>query len=1028
MQKLLTKRAVKRLSLSLAILCVAFISLQAQTRTVTGKVTDTEGVGLPGANITIKGSTTGVVTKNSGDYSIEVEQGQILEFSFIGYNKKEVDIGDQTEINVSLEASYTEIDEAIVVGYGYSRKVDITGSVATVDVETFESQKPLTVEQALQGKVAGLRIISSDGAPGADFDMEIRGISSINASGGPLIIVDGLPGGELSNIDPGDIESISVLKDASSTAIYGTRGANGVVLITTKRGTVGKTTLDVKALYGIQSLPRELDFQDPESFMNTKLAKMFMQTSTDYNIDDDPDPNYSYYRAWSEKWYEDPDKVTDWQGLIFRPGRLQEYNVTMTSGNDKVRNGTSIGWQANDGIVLTTGYKRATLRSNTDFIISDKLTVRNNISLAYRQKVGEQNFNNDGVYVKAGQFSPMIDKYMDFAAIRQWEHSGSGTISDNPYLELTQRDRTEGKFNLLGNLELEYEILKGLSFIASAGGSFGHNKGDYFTSTLLRDAWNSGGSMDVYRNINYSYRLLGQFLYKLELGDHVINATVGVEAQEAGNDNYGQTYVNFDQILGPYGINDVEYTLKSPKPEYSLNRRNLASVISRLQYNYLDRYLFSATVRGDGSSKFGPENQWGIFPSFGLGWRVSQEGFMQNLDWLSNLKLRGSWGMAGNDNIDSYLSLAMYGTNFFYAVFGQNRDQIIVPYHPSQIPNFGIGWETTAETNIGLDIGIFKNRFYASFDWYNRNTYDMLLDVDLPAIAGVDRQTQNKGSLNNRGWEFQADGVLIRRADFQWKLGFNLYSNLTTVTELQDEKVRDFQSVNTLIQVGHPLGEKYGYVVAGVVNTQDFNNNAMRQNTGGSGSSWGSPVYADITGDGIIDTDDQTIIFNPQALINGGITTKFTYGPFDLFMLFRSSYGADIYNQNLGELGLTGNLSRALLQNLGEEMWMPNNQDGTYVGPNSTFSDEFTSFVIEDGSYLKFSNLDLSFRLPQKWLRSINLAGASLSYSLSNVATLSRYSWFDPDVNSGGNFRYYGTDRSAYPYSRTHMFTLRLTL
>lgn len=1029
MRKLLLEKTSKVLFLVLAMLLAASINLLAQqSRTVTGRITDSDGEALPGANVTVKGTAIGVVTNLEGYYSIDVEQGLVLEFSFIGYIKQEVTIGNQTEINVTLELSLTKLDEIVVIGYGFSRKVDITGSVTTVDVETFASQKPLTVEQALQGKVAGLRIISSDGAPGADFDMEIRGMSSINASSGPLVIIDGLPGGDLKNIDPGDIASISILKDASSTAIYGTQGANGVVLISTKRGAVGKTTLDVKALYGMQSLPRDLDFQDPESFMNTKLAKMYMQTSTDYNTNDDPDQNYSYYRAWNEKWYEDPERITDWQALIFQPGKRQEYNITLTSGNEKVRNATSFGWQANDGIVLTTGYKRATLRSNTDFIVSDKLTVRNNISLAYRRKVGEQNFNNDGVFVKAGQFSPMIDKFMDFGAIRQWEHSGSGTIVDNPYLELTQRDRTEDNFNLMGNLELDYKIVKGLSFIASAGGSYGNYNGENFATTLLRSSWSQGGSMSISRNTNYSYRLLSQFLYQLEVGSHSINATVGFEAQESGNDNFGQSYENFGQVLGPYGINDLEYTLKSPKPNYSFNKRNLASLISRLQYNYLDRYLFSATLRSDGSSKFGPENAWGIFPAFGLGWRISEESFMQNIDWLSNLKFRGSWGKAGNDNIDSYLSLAMYGPNNRYAVFGQDRDQIIVPYHPSQIPNFDIGWETTIETNLGIDIGVLNNRIFASFDWYNRNTIDMLLDVALPAIAGVERQTQNKGSLNNRGWEFQADGVVVRKSKFQWQLGVNLYSNLTTVTELQDEKVRDFQDVNTLIQIGHPLGEKYGYIVAGVVNTQEFNRNAMRQNSGGSGSSWGSPVFADITGDGMIDTDDQTVIFNPQALINGGITTKIAYGQFDLFMLFRASYGADIYNQNLGELGRTGNLSRALLQKLGEEMWLPNNQDGTYVGSNSDFSDGFTSFLIEDGSFLKCSSIDLSFRFPQEWIRSMNLAGVSLSYSLDNVATLSRYSWFDPDVNSGGNFRYYGTDRSAYPYSRTHMFTLRLTL
>jgi len=1028
MRKLILKTTWKVLFLVFAMLCVASINLLAQqSLSVSGKVTGADGEPLPGANVIIKGTTVGVVTDLAGNFSINVNQGQALEFSFIGYIQQEVTISNQTEVNITLQVDFTELEQVVVVGYGYMKKVDITGAVATVSSETFEAQKPLTVEQALQGKVAGLKVINSDGAPGADIDMEIRGMSSINASGGPLVIIDGLPGGNLSTIDPGDVETISILKDASSTAIYGTRGANGVILVTTKRGSVGKTNLEVKALYGVQSLPKDLNFQNPTSFMETKLAKMYMQTSGDYNIADDPDPNFSYYRAWYEKWYLDPERITDWQGLIFQPGKRTEYNVTLTSGNEKVRNATSLGWHNNDGIVLTTGYSRGTVRTNTDFLISDKLTIRNNISLAYRRKIGEQNFNNDGVYVLAGQFSPMIDKFMNFGDIRQWEHSGSGTIVDNPYLELTERNVTQDNFDLLGNIEAQYEIIKGLSFIASVGGTYGTNKREEFASLNLRYSYNTNGNMSVRRNYNYSYRLLGQLVYDLQIGDHSLNATAGFEALENGWDGFGQTFQNFSQILGEFGINDVEWSSTSPKPNYAFNKQNLASFISRVQYDFRDRYLFSATVRADGSSKFGPENAWGIFPAFGLGWRISEESFMESINWISNLKLRGSWGQAGNDNIDSYLSLAMYGTNDYIAIFGRDRDMVVVPYHPSQIPNFNIGWETTAETNIGLDFGLLNNRIYASFDWYRRVTTDMLLDVELPAIVGVSQQTQNKGSLSNQGWEFQLDGVVLQKSKWRWNVGLNIYANQTIVESLQDEKVRDFQSVNTLVQVGLPLGVKYGPIVAGVNRTQDFKNNNMRIHTGNSSSGWGDVTYTDITGDGTIDSYDQAVIFHPQSLISGGLTTRIGYGPVELFMFFRGSYGSDVYNQNLGELGRTGNLSRALLQKLGEEMWLPNNQDGTYVG-QSSFSDAFTSFVIENGSFLKFANLDLSFTFPQKWISPIKLAGARLSYSLDNVATWSNYSWFDPDVNSGGNFRYYGTDRSAYPYSRTHIFTLRLTI
>ena len=580
-----------------------------------------------------------------------------------------------------------------------------------------------------------------------------------------------------------------------------------------------------------------------------------------------------------------------------------------------------------------------------------------------------------------------------------------------------------------GNLEAEYEILEGLRLIGSAGGSYGTYKREDYATLNLRHASYSNGDMYISRNYDYSYRLLGQIAYDLETGGHVLKATAGFEAMEFGHDRFGQAYQNFNQILGQYGINDVEFTDKSSKPSYSFDKSNLVSFISRVQYNYSDRYLFSVTVRADGSSKFGPENAWGVFPAIGLGWRISEESFMQPIDWISNLKLRGTWGVAGNDNIASYLSLAMYGPNYYYAVFGWDQSQVIVPYHPSQIPNFGIGWETTTEFNIGLDASIFNNRVFATFDLYSRTTEDMLLRVDLPAIVGVDRQTQNKGSLNNRGWEFQVNGVILQQSKWSWDVGMNIYGNLTTVSSLQEEKIRDFQSVNTLIQVGLPLGVKYGYVVEGVNRTQDFKNNAQRIHGGASGSGWGDPVFADITGDGTIDSWDQTTIFNPQALFNGGLNTTIGYGPLELYMFFTASYGSDVYNQNLGELGRTSNLSRAVLVQLGEEMWLPNNQEGTYVGVNGgDFSNDFTSWLIEDGSFLKFATLDLSFKIPKKWISKIKLNGAVLSYSLDNIATLSRYSWFDPDVNSGGDFRYYGTDRSAYPYSRTHVFTLKLTL
>lgn len=1023
---------LQRMHFIFLVLAVSFafplVSVAQETIEVHGTVTGEEGEPLPGANVVVKGTTAGVVTNLEGEYTIDAEPGKVLQFSFIGYIPQEVILENQTRIDIVLQLDVTELEQVVVVGYGYMRKVDITGSVATLNNESLEKEKPATIMQALQGKVPGLRIITSDGAPGSDFDMEIRGMSSINASGSPLVIIDGLPGGDISTIDPKDVESISVLKDASSTAIYGSRGANGVVLITTKRGQVGKTHLDVNALYGIQSLPTALDFQDPESFMHTKLAKMYMQTSPDYNADDDPDPNYSYYRAWNERWYEDPSRVTDWQGLIFKPGKRQEYSLTLTSGNDKVRNATSLGLHNNEGIVLTTGYSRGTIRSNTDFQLSDKLKISNNVSLAYRRKKGYTRFEDQGVFVKAGQFSPMIDRYMNFAAVRQWEHSGGTTVTDNPYLVLTQTDVLEDNFDLLGNLEIDYEILNGLRFIGSAGGSYRNFKNEHYESTLLAGSWNSNGYMNMNRDYRYSWRMLAQLVYDLNIGEHSLNATGGFEAQEYGRDVSEQTYINFDQILGKYGINDVEFSTSSPKPYYAFNKNNLASFIGRVQYGFKDRYLFSATVRTDGSSKFGPENAWGVFPAFGIGWRISQENFMQSIDWISNLKLRGSWGQAGNDNIDSYLSLAMYEPNRYYAVFGENRDMIVVPYHPNQIPNFSIGWETTLETNIGLDAGFFNNRLSSSFDWYNRKTIDMLLEVELPAIVGVDSQTQNKGSLQNKGWEFQVDGVILNRSRITWRAGLNLYSNQIKVLELQDEKIRDFQSVNSLIQVGLPLGIKYGYIAEGTVRSQDYQNNAVRITVGDTGNGWGNASVLDITGNGRVDSWDQSVIFHPHASISGGLHSSLKYGPVELYMFFRGSYGSDVYNVNLEQMSRTSNLSRALLQNVGEEMWLPNNRDGKFIGPSSEFTEKFTSFLIEDGSYLKFATLSISFDFPGKWINPLKIAGARMAYTLDNVAVLSNYSWFDPDVNSGGNFRYYNVDRSAYPYSRTHMFTLSLTL
>ncbi len=952
---------------------------------VSGIVTDEAGQPLIGVNIVIKGTTEGTITDVNGEYEIWVEPGSTLVFSYVGYLEQEVRITGERTLDVTMSMDTQQMEEVVVVGYGRESKALLSSSVGTVSSDKLTDNPEYSITSALQGRSAGIQVVQNSGAPGKGITVRVRGVSSIRAGAEPLYVIDGVPlvtedlgvvgfSGQdintVSDINPNEIESISILKDASATAIYGARGSNGVVLITTKRGRRGVSKISLRSSYGWQRVVKKMEMLN---------AREFMEYRNEASLNDGGVPIYS------QEEIENNTIDTDWQDHIFRTAPIQNYNLSITGGSDKTNYFASLAYFDQEGIVLGTDYRKFNGRLNLDHQLNERFKMGSSFGITRsinNRKEGDQSLN--GPVPNALSQPPIYPVYNE-----------DGTFNDdgpfaNPVSIATYHKNEGITFRTLGNIYGELEIIQGLSFQSKLGIDYIDYREHTYDPSITRQGGkykglglesNSEVMQTMFTNtLNYRFNLQERHLFDMVLGNSY--------------EDYSRVrdYIRGQDFPSP----ELEYIYSASTiifAEVTSLERKLNSYFGRLKYNFDNKYLLTLTARYDGSSRFGENNRYGFFPSGDLAWRVTEEPFF-NPSFINDLKLRFSYGMTGNDQVPDFSTLALYSTATTYN--GQPGTA------PTQLPNPDLKWESTSQINLGVDVQLLDNRISLTTDLYYKKTTDLLLDRPIPMSSGFSGITTNIGSMENRGLEVYLQTVNLDGA-FRWATSINLSMNRNEVTELyNNQPIEDIGRGYNRVEVGEPIGVFYGWKSLGVDPTT------------------GDLVFADIDDNGIIDENDRTIIGNPHPDAFGGFNTSWQYAGIELSVFFQFSYGNDIFNGSrryLEVLKGIDNQTKDILRRWQEEGDITDMPRATNSDPNA--NDRQSSRFIEDGSYLKMKNIKLSYNFPSKIISPLKISRLSAYVIGENLLTLTDYSGMDPEVNyAGQDVLRMGTDFFTYPQAK----------
>lgn len=975
---------------------------------VSGTVTDAStGASLPGVNIAVKGTTTGTSTDQDGAYELDVPSLQdTLVFSFIGYQTQEIPIEGRTNIDVSLQPLTIAGDELVVIGYGTVQKSDLTGSVSSVSEEDFNTGAQANVDQLIQGRIPGVHMTQTSGEPGARASIRIRGTNSITAGNEPLYVIDGLPGAPLNALDPGDIESIEVLKDASATAIYGSRGANGVILITTKQGQTGDIQVNYSGSVGSQRVSNKLDYLDGEEYMNFINGVRQDQGQTP---------------PFSQEEINSIGAGTDWQDAIFRTAPIQDHKISFSGGSEDGTNYyISLNHYDQEGIILSSSMQRYGARMNISHT-TDRFNFGVNLNTSVVNDdyvpLGTGINMGAGVVTSALQMDPVLtvrNEDGEYAESQTQDLNNPVALAQTTYHN-TQTNRT------FGNAFVEYSILDNLSAKINFGSNRNVSRTDDYTSKVTRLGQLNNGLAHIGQGENTDY--LAEFTLNYEEDfneDHSLGAVAGYTYQEFINRGFDATARDFPTDAfqtNNLGAGDTEqYTQSSGK-----SKNQLLSWLGRANYSYQNRYLATVTFRIDGSSRFGEDNQYGYFPSMALGWRLLEESFFPDTELLSELKLRGSYGLTGNQEIGNYNSLVLLGTAGD-AIFDGSRHVSVAPF---QLSNPDLKWEATEQFNIGLDFGLWEDRITGSIDYFVNNTYDLLLNLPIPRTSGFSTSLQNVGDTENRGLEVMVESRNIV-GDFNWSTTANMATVENKVTNLGElpfilQGGLAFQSDFTILREGDPINSYWGYKIDGIFQSQEeVDNSAQPQ------ASPGDLRFRDVNGDGSISDDDRTILGDPFPDFTIGLNNNFGYKGFDLDVFIESRLGYEMLNFTKLE-------SESPIQSLRNRMsyvtdrWTPENpstEHPSFANYNRSFA--VNSRVVEDASFVRLKNVRLSYTFPP----GLNLGGvSSLSVyaSAQNLLTITDYSGYDPDVSSFGssNIR---LDYNPYPVAQIYTLGINVNI
>lgn len=1035
------RKMLKQMATALILTLSVSVGAFAQN-TVVGRVVDVDNNPLVGVTVLVKGTQTGTATGTNGSYSIPVKEDQTLVFSYLGYTSIEENVGKRSAINVQLheEAASINAVEVVSVGYGTTTRRDLTGSVAKADLETIMKSNVTSFDQALGGRIAGVVVTTGDGALGAEANVTIRGNNSLTQSSAPLYIIDGFPSESsfASAINPADIESIDVLKDASATAIYGARGANGVIVINTKKGTEGKPTVNFSAAFTLNQIANKVDLMDSYEFVKLQdewLTPAIMQAS--------------YYK--DGRTLEDYRNIkgTDWQDQLYRNALQQNYNVSL-SGGTKEGIRYSVGFSAldQDGIIIQSNFQRYQGKANLTLPISKKLVFNMNANYSRTATNGvtpttaETTSSSTGwLMFSVWGYRPVTPPGQDILdSMLDNDVAGSDDYRFNPVKTARNEYRKTLVDYLNTNAALTYTILPDLKLKVSGGYTLNLRRREEFNGSQTYSGYATSPSGKGVNGViawtdQRTWLNENTLTYKKRVGrNHNIDLLAGLtlQGQKQTYDGVSSTQITSEE-LGIAGIYTGDYQIL--KGVY--NDWRMMSGLFRANYNYRYKYYLTASFRADGSSRFPSDNRWGYFPSVGVSWNFNRENLFKKNDWLSNGKIRASWGLTGNNRTqtpyDYYSQITVQpgsGGSLDYVFDGER----VPGYFNSNMANEKLKWETTEQWNVGLDLGFFEDRIKFSGDWYRKDTRDLLLYALIPASTGYGPAMLNIGKIRNRGFEFSLETVNIKTRNFQWSTSFNIAFNRNTVLALADGQKTIQSSVpwdshfNSqfpyISQVGKPTGMMYGYIYEGTYKYEDFDvvngQYVLRSDTPHLSNYQrekiqpGDMKYRDMNDDGVIDDYDRTIIGSGQPLHTGGFGNSFAWKGFDLNIFFSWSYGNDVLNANrlVFESGWKSQTNQLASY---ADRWSPENPLSNIPRTGGTGREVYSSRVIEDGSFLRLKNVSLGYTLPSRSLRKVGISTMRFYLSADNVWTLTGYSGPDPEVSTRNSVLTPGFDWSAYP-------------
>ena len=1021
---------------------------------ISGKVSDGQnGDPMPGVNVVVKGGEIATTTDGYGNYSVAVQDiNSVLVFSFVGFKSQEIVVKQQRVINVKMTRSAHSLQDIVIIGYGQQKKSDLTGSISVVGNNELKALPVANLEQGLQGRSAGLNISQSNGAPGASLRVRIRGSNSISYGNDPLYVVDGFPinsspgngnfsanaafgknqeTSPLAFINPDDIESISILKDASATAIYGSRGANGVIIITTKKGKAGRTEINFGAYAGVQQVSKKLDLLNAHDWAT--LDRLFYSRFRNGSL---------LSRSYPEDQIAQMGKGTDWQDAIFRNAGIYNYDLSLRGGNDKTRFSISANYFDQEGIIINSGYKKGSLSMNLDQQISSKLKIGANFIGGYIQdraiSQGTDNQNYPGVIVSALEAIPTLPvKNPDGSYSSQTETYLKTGIFGNTFLQNPVQIAKEllyrkSDIRILGNLYAQYEILKGLTAKVSGNIDAENTRLNTYIPSDFVVSQTTGGTASIFTNQRIGWINENTLNYdRIFGGRHHINALLGFTAQKEYGESATATSQGFFTNVTNY--NNLSIGSNPQAPSSGVSEWALLSYLGRFNYELDNKYLFTATARYDGSSRFGKSHRYGFFPSAAFAWRINEENFMKNSEVISDLKLRVSYGVTGNQEIPLYRNLQTYGLGTPYTLGDKNTTSIV----PSGLANNDLKWESTYQFDIGFDLGLFNNRISITSDYYSKITKDLLFNATIPSQGGFTSILQNVGSVQNKGVELQLNAVLIDKA-FKWNISGNIDFNRNKVIKLNGG-VDMIMGSNvssmyiggpaSVVMVGKPIGAFYGYIFDGIWQTQaEYDKGPMANNTN---SGPGFENYRDINGNGVFEEGiDRTIIGDPNPKYTFGITNDFSYKGFDLNIFIYSWQGNDVLNVNKVELTSQINQGNGLaIYNQAWDGPGTGNQIAKVDRPNGrsgTFPNRVSTFILEDGSFIKLRNLSLGYNLPLGAKGHI-ITQARIYVSAENLFIITKYSGYDPEVSAlGDDNTVSGVDLNNYPQAKTYRIGFQL--